>query len=82
MAYGTWADSSLEEQHGGSGQKAQGEDGRVEEGARGADEAVGQGGAVHQPGGKWRGGGQVMWQIKPAKILDKIRKTFGQNPPN
>ena len=22
-----------------------------------------------------------MWQIKPAKLLDKIRKTFGQNPP-
>ena len=23
-----------------------------------------------------------MWQIKPAKLLEKIRQTFGQNPPN
>ena len=24
----------------------------------------------------------VMWMIKSAKLLDKIRQTFGQNPPN
>ena len=23
-----------------------------------------------------------MWQIKPAKLLDKTRQTLGQNPPN
>ena len=23
-----------------------------------------------------------MWQIKPSKLLDKIRQTFGQNTPN
>ena len=50
VAYGTWLQSSLEEQHGGDGKEAQGEDGRLEEGARGADEAVGQGGALQQRG--------------------------------
>merc|ERR1711971_555504 len=56
LAYGTWFQSSLEEQHGGDGQEAQGADGRLEEGARGADEAVGQGGTLQQRGE--RGGGR------------------------